>query len=463
MPEKLTVKVSRMAPEGEAIAYAEGSPRVVFVPHGVPGDVLDVEVLMTKSSFARARITGLVAPGPERVDPPCSVHFRADRPAAPACGGCDWQQLSYEGQLKHKREIVLDCLARIGKMKDVPVLPTLPSPQPWGYRNKVQIPFGPPPPGSKRPTAGFYASGSHRIVEFETCAVSPELSVRIAKRVQALAERYGWAAYEEDRGRGWLRHMYVRTNAAGKALFALVTSTPDFPKREEFVAELRACFPEILGIHHNVQPERTSVILGSAWRCLWGAKMLEETLGRFTFLVSPGAFLQVNTPAAEKLYDAALAALRSGGRRFDMALDLYCGVGTLSLWVSGAVPKVQGVEENRDAVRDAYKNAERNGVKNVRFSAGRAEAVLPRLAKDQLPADVVAIVDPPRVGVTQPVLRFLTDKRVKRVVYVSCNPATFARDAGYLKQSGFKLTSVQPVDLFPQTSHVELVGLLDRP
>jgi 23S rRNA (uracil1939-C5)-methyltransferase len=185
-------------------------------------------------------------------------------------------------------------------------------------------------------------------------------------------------------------------------------------------------------------------------------------MGRFRFSVSPGAFMQVNTPSAEILYDEAKAAMNEGGRKFPMGLDLYCGVGTLTLWLAGSFPKIVGVEENREAVQDGYRNAERNGIKNARFRAGRAESVLPKLAKELTPT-CAAVVDPPRIGLSQPVRRFLTDSRLKRLVYVACDPATFARDAGFLSHSGYVLKRAQPVDLFPQTSHVELVALLDRP
>ncbi|HAM37029.1 MAG TPA: 23S rRNA (uracil(1939)-C(5))-methyltransferase RlmD [Elusimicrobia bacterium] len=459
--QKLIVRVLRMAAEGEAVAKAEGSPRVVFVAGGAPGDLCEVEVVAAKSSFARARLLRLIEPGPERIDPACPLHAAPGRPG-PACGGCDWQHLRYDAQLKHKTSLIRDCLERIAKLKDIPVLEALASPKPWAYRNKVQVPFGPPPPGSKRPSAGFYAAGSHRIVDFEACPVQPELSVRLACRVKDLAAEFDWPVYDPASGRGWLRHLFVRTNAQGQAAAALVTRTPDLPKAEPFISRMRAEFPQLVGLHQNVQPEKTSVILGPRWKCLWGSRAIEEKLGRFCFQASPGAFLQVNTEAAVLLYDAALAALSEGSPRWSTLLDLYCGVGTLALWLSGAAQKVVGIEENPDAVRDAWKNAERNRVRNARFRAGRAESLLPRLAKDGLAAPCAAVVDPPRAGLTVPVLRFLTGTAIRRVVYVSCNPATFARDAAYLCRSGYKLLRVQPVDLFPQTSHVELVGLLDR-
>jgi len=450
-----------MAPEGQAVAKAEGSPRVIFVSGGAPGDLLEVEVVTAKSSFARARIVRLLSPGPERITPPCPLHFAPDRPG-PACGGCDWQHLDASAQLRHKAALVRDCVERIGKLKDVAILPTLPSPNAWAYRNKVMVPFG-QGPGGNGLIAGFYAAGSHQIVDLPACPVQPELSVRIVLQVKGLAAELGWHAFDEDSGRGLLRHLFVRTNGQGKAMVTVVTHGPRLPDAEAFVTRLCAAFPEIIGIHHNVQPLKTSVVLGPQWRRLWGAAVMEERLGKLSYMVSPGAFLQVNTGAAEVLYDCALKALSSGARSFDQVLDLYCGVGTLTLWLAPAAKRVLGVEENRDAVRDAWKSAERNHVRNVRFTGGRAEAVLPRLFREGLGGSLAVVVDPPRAGLTVPVLRFLTRPSVRRVVYVSCDPATFARDAGYLSRSGFSLVQVQPVDLFPQTSHVELVGLLDRP
>jgi 23S rRNA (uracil1939-C5)-methyltransferase len=460
MNERLTVRVLRMAPEGQAVAKAEGSPRVIFVPGGAPGDRLEVEVVEAKSSFARARILRLMEAGPERIEPPCPLHAAPGRPG-PACGGCDWQHLRYEAQLLHKAALVRDCVERIAKLKDVPILPTRPSPKAWAYRNKVMVPFG--DPGDGRLIAGFYAAGSHQIVDFPACPVQPDLSAAIVLKAKALAEELGWRAYDGRSGRGLLRHLFVRTNSAGKALVTVVTHGPQLPGAEAFVTRLRSAFPAILGMHHNVQPLKTSVILGPHWRCLWGARAMEEKLGRLSFLVSPGAFLQVNTEAAELLYEAARSALCEGGRAFSQVLDLYCGVGTLTLWLAPSVGRIIGVEENRDAVRDAWKSAERNGIRNARFTGGRAESVLPRLLREGLGGPLAVTVDPPRAGLAVPVLRFLTRPSVRRVVYVSCDPATFARDAGYLARSGFRLTQVQPVDLFPQTSHVELVGLLDRP
>ena len=459
-PERLTLTVERLAPEGTALARAAGSTRVVFVPHGVPGDRIEAELTQAKSSFARARLVKVLEPSADRIVPPCKLHFDPAR-IGPACGGCDWQQMAYETQLRHKRELILDCLRRIAKMPDVSVEPTRPSPQAWGYRNKVQIPFGRGPGG--KPVAGFYAEGSHRIVDFDACPVQTDLSVKIALKVKELAGRFSWPIYDEDRRAGWLRHLFVRTNTRGQALAALVTTSDALPKRAETESALSSAFPELIGFWQNIQSEKTSVVLGPRWKHLWGAQHIEESIGPYSFLVSPGAFLQINTPAAAVLYETAASALGHGDQRFPLALDLYCGTGTLTLWAAQAARRVIGIEENRDAVRDAWKNAERNQVKNVRFKIGRVEAVLPRIKEEIAAGAIAVLVDPPRAGCSVPVLRALTNPAVRRVVYVSCDPATFARDAAYLAKSGFRLHGVQPVDLFPQTSHVELVARLDRP
>ncbi|MBI5883782.1 MAG: 23S rRNA (uracil(1939)-C(5))-methyltransferase RlmD [Elusimicrobia bacterium] len=466
--ETLTVRVERMAPEGSGIgrsprersgsALDRAQGQVVFVPFAAPGDLLEVEVTASKSTFLRTRVLKVLEPGLGRVLPRCPLHFDPSRPG-PACGGCDWQHLDYGSQLAAKKEIVADALRRIAKAGAAEVAPVKPSPLEWAYRNKVQVPFGKGPGAS--PIAGFYACGSHSIVPLEACPVQTDLSVAILRRVRELAGKLGWRPYEEHSGRGWLRHLYIRTNADNQAIAAIVTRDPSLPGGPEFIREMRSRFHQLVGLYQNVQPMKTSVILGPTWKTLWGSRGLTERIGRLRFFSSPGSFMQVNTGAAALLYDEALSALTEGGRTFPLVFDVYCGVGTISLWVAGAADRVLGIEENRAAVQDAILNCRTNDIRNVRFQAGRAEGLLSRAVRET-PGPAAAIVDPPRSGLTPPVLRCLTAGAIRRVVYVSCDPATFARDAGYLLRSGFRLRRVQPLDLFPQTSHVEIVGLLDR-
>ena len=416
-------------------------------------------VFDAKSNFARARITRVLSSGPERIDPPCPHHHAPSR-QGPFCGGCDWQHLAYESQLKHKRDIVIDCVGRIGKFADADklVLPTMRAPKPWGYRNKVQIPFMAGPHG---PRMGFFSAGSREIVDMRECPIQPDLSVRIAFKIKALAIERGWTYYDGKTGRGWLRHLYIRTNAEGRALVGLVTTHQEFSDRESSRPSCAPISPRSSASIRTSSPSAPRSSSAPSGAACGASARLEETLGRFHFSASPAPSSRSTRRSAEVLYNAAKDAVKEGGKKFPLGLDLYCGVGTLTLWLADVFPRILGVEENKDAVSDAYANAERNRVRNARFKAGRAESVLPKLARE-LPADTCVVVDPPRVGLSQPVRRFLTDKKIKRLVYVSCDPATFARDAGFLSHSGYRLRRVQPVDLFAQTSHVELVGLMDR-
>ncbi|HBL17873.1 MAG TPA: 23S rRNA (uracil(1939)-C(5))-methyltransferase RlmD [Elusimicrobia bacterium] len=459
-----TLKIERMTPGGQGLGRADGG-RVCFVPYTAPGDIVSAEILRVHSGYAEARLLEVREPGASRVVPRCPLHFRPEGTGGPAvpCGGCDWQHLSSQAQLESKREVIRDCLYRIAKLRSPRVRDTLPSPEPWRYRNKVQVPFGTGPGG--KIVAGFFAPHSHRIVDFDDCWVQTELSVRIALKVKELAGRLGWAVYDEDRDRGWLRHLFIRTNREGRALVALVTRTPDFPKLEPFLDALCGDFQDIAGVFQNLQPLKTNVVLGPEWRRLRGAERIEERVGPLRLQISPAAFLQVNTPACEVLYGAAQELLTRGDFRPTLALDLYSGVGSVALWISGSAERVLGVEENRDAVTDAWENARSNGVRNIRFLAGTVESQLRRIREILAglpPGSAAAVLDPPRSGCSKPALKALLDEAIGRVVYISCNPATFARDADWLCRHHWTLSEVQPVDLFPQTSHVELVGLFER-
>jgi len=459
----MLVRIERMAPQGMGLGRPAGGRggKIVFVPYTAPGDVVEVEMERVRSGFCQARFLRLDAPGPGRVEPACPLHFAPRRPG-PACGGCDWQHLSPQTQLEAKREMVRDCLFRIAKLRSPEVEPTIPAPAPWRYRNKVLVPFG-----QERgvPIAGFYSPGTHRIVGFEDCPVQPELSVRLVRKVRSMAASLGWRVYDEAANSGWLRHLFVRTNSQGQALVALVTRTPEFREQEDFVASMRREFPEIVALFQNVQPLKTPVVLGPSWRKLWGADRLEERLGALRLLASPAAFLQVNTPACELLYREVREGLCAGGKRPSIVLDLYCGVGSIALWVADASDRVLGFDENREAIVDAWGNARFNGVRNARFHAGSIETQLGPIRKILAGCErgtASVILDPPRSGCAKSVLKALFDPAVGRVLYVSCNPATLARDVDWLCRHRWRLSKVQPVDLFPQTSHVETVAILDR-
>ncbi len=476
--QKLTALVKGLAVEGAGLAVPEGKTGpVVFVPFTVAGDRVQIEITESKKNFARGKLLEILSPGPGRINPACSLHFSESRKMG-ACGGCNWQHLSYSTQLVEKRNLVIDTLKKIGGFKNPHVKETIASPQVWNYRNKVQIPFG---KKEGKIVCGFYEMQSHRIVEFSGCPVQSDLSVRIALKVKALAQAGNWPIYDEVSGNGWLRHLLIRSNHEGKSLLAFITRNDYFPKGPALDSLIQE-FPQIVGIHQNIQPLKTSVILGRKWKKLWGQESLTERIGPFVFKVSAGSFLQVNTPAAEILYRTAIAGLADGGRPA-LVLDLYCGVGTTSLWASQVADRVIGVEENPQAVADAWENARLNKINpaflarearacagvygkdfrraRVRFLAGKSEAVLSRTLRD-VKEDSAVLCDPPRTGLAPYLPKVLGRLPIRKLVYISCDSATFSRDASLLCHQGFSLRSVQPVDLFPQTSHVELVGIFER-
>jgi 23S rRNA (uracil1939-C5)-methyltransferase len=453
MPVK--VDVLRMGTGGEAVAHVPGSNLVQFVPYGAPGDKLLVEPVESHARFQRAQLLEVLKPGAGRIEAKCGIHFKPG--AKRWCGGCDWQHLSTEAQLAAKRANVQECLERIGRLKfEVP--PVLASPEAWRYRNKVQVPFQSADGGLK---AGFYQPGTHDVVPFEDCIVQPELSVRLVHFVREMAERRKWPALDEKTHRGWLRHLFVRTSLDNKAVIAFVTKTDDFRDPESAVAELKDAFPELVGIHQNIQPAKTNVIFGPKWHKLWGKGRIREQVGKITLAASPAAFLQVNTRASEVLYNKAREFLSDDGFRPVLLMDLYSGIGSIALYLADLAEYVTGVEINRRAVEDAELNASLNKIENARFLHGKAEYVLPKL-KIEKEGEWAGVLDPPRQGCEPAVLNYLKRPEFKRVVYIACDPASFARDAALLEKEGWKLSKLQPVDLFPQTSHIEICARFDR-
>jgi len=434
--ERIALTVERLSTGGEGVGRADGM--VVFVPYAAPADRLEVEIIQTHKRFARAKLLHVLEPSKDRTTPPCPYYFK--------CGGCTWQHLAYDAQLRAKQALVQETLERLGGLKGVKVKPVLGMKDPWRYRNKVQQPVG---WDGKSLISGFYAEGSHDIVPIEDCLVQPELSVRIINRAKALLIAHHLRAYDPRHHQGWIRHLLVRTSHDGKATLTFVTRDPTFAHESEIIPTLVREFPMIAGIHQNVQPARSNVILGKTWRRIYGQPYLEERLGHLRFRLSPGAFFQVNSPQAEVLYNVAKAMAGRGER----LLDLYAGVGTIALWLADHFKEVGGVEEFPAAVKDAEANAELNQIENVRFIAQTAESFLGGLSKDRRPLAVV--LDPPRSGCSPAVLKSLLALRPSPLVYVSCDPGTLARDLGVLSQGGYRIEEVQPVDLFPHTAHIE--------
>lgn len=396
------------------------------MPGAAPGDRLEIEVVERKKNYARGRIIDVLAPGPERVAPPCPVFGR--------CGGCQWQHLSYRAQLRWKREIVRDAFRRVAHM-DVDVAEVVPSPNPWRYRHKTAVPLG----------RGFYAHGSHAIVPFEECLIQHPLLDRVVVAVRALE----LPLYDERSHTGLLRHVVARCNLKGdQAVVALVVNGDTVPDRAR---SLMQAVPELRGVVANINTRPGNVILGDRSVTLAGEDAITEEVDGLVFEVSVESFFQVNPAAAATLHGMAAEVAGSGAS----ALDLYAGVGSIALRLAPEFEHVTAVEISEAACRDAERNAALNGISNVRFIPGRVEDMPAQRA------DVV-VLDPPRKGAGPEVVASVARMRPTRVVYVSCDPATLARDARSLAEAGLQPRTAAPLDMFPQTAHVECVAQFTR-
>ncbi|BAM46586.1 23S rRNA (uracil(1939)-C(5))-methyltransferase RlmD [Amphibacillus xylanus] len=434
--------------DGNGVGKINGYP--IFVTNVLPGEKAKVKVIKVKKNFAVGRRLELIEASPDRVEPPCNVFYK--------CGGCQLQHMSYDMQLKVKQNQVKSALAKFAHITDIPVEPTLGMEDPWRYRNKVQIPVG---EKDGKLITGFYRPRSHDIIdEMERCIVTSEVNDDLVDIVREIANELGIPAYNEETHRGVLRHIMVRTGEnTGQTMLVIITRTNKIPKQDEFIQRILEKQPNITSIMHNVNPDRTNVILGKKIKCLWGEAYIYDTIGDVKFAISALSFYQINPKQTKVLYDKALEyANLTGG---ETVIDAYCGIGSISLFLAQKAKKVYGVEIVPQAIQDAKKNAKLNDMDNTEFIVGQAEEVMPAWKENGLKPDVI-VVDPPRKGCDEALLHAMVEMNPKRIVYVSCNPSTFARDLVILTEGGYKLKKVQPVDMFPQTSHVECVALMSR-
>ena len=440
------IRIERLGTSGEGVGRYENF--TVFVPQALPNERVLTVIEEVKKTYARGRIQKILQESPARVTPLCEIYDE--------CGGCQLQHLSYEEQLHAKRAQVVDALTHIGKLPQILVNETLRADAPWNYRNKMQFPIG---LHKGRLVVGCFAQGSHRIINTENCHIQRSANNELANTVREVAEKLHIPVYNEDTHKGILRHIVGRVGRGNELMAVIVTATKQLPRAKDFVRLLRERLPHLVSVHQNIQTYRNNVIMGRDTELLWGRPTILDTLGRLNFHISPRSFFQVNTRQAERLYEQALTYADLHGT--ETVIDAYCGTGTITLFLAQKARKVYGIEIVQPAILDARKNARDNHVKNVEFIVGDATAVMPALYKQGIRPDVV-VVDPPRAGCTETVLRTFANMKPQRIVYVSCNPATLARDLAILKDLGYITQEVQPVDLFPQTSHVENVALLMR-
>ena len=440
------LQIDRLGTSGEGVGRYDNF--TVFVPNALPGETVSVIIEEVKNSYARGRIKQILHESVDRVAPLCELYEE--------CGGCQLQHLSYEAQLRAKRAQVVDALTHIGKLPQIPVMETLRAEEPWNYRNKMQFPIG---RNSGKIVIGCFAQGSHRIINTENCHIQRAENNDLANAAREIAEQLHIPVYNEDTHKGVLRHIVGRVGRSNDLMAVIVTATKQLPRAKEFVRMMRERLPNLVSVHQNIQTYRNNVIMGRDTQLLWGRPTIIDSLGRLNFHISPRSFFQVNTRQAERLYEQALAYADLHGT--ETVIDAYCGTGTITLFLAQKARKVYGIEIVQPAILDARKNARDNHIKNAEFIVGDATAVMPALYKQGIRPDVV-VVDPPRAGCAETVLRTFANMKPQRIVYVSCNPATLARDLAILKDLGYLAQEVQPVDLFPQTSHVENVCLLRK-
>ena len=464
------VVIEDLTNDGDGIGHVDGY--TYFVKDAFPGDIVTAKITRPKKTYAFARTEKILVPSADRCSAPCL--------SARRCGGCRLQEISYKAQLAFKKKKVRDALTRIGGFDaaSLPLEDVLGMDKPYRYRNKAQYPVGMAAEKSGRPqvVAGFYAGRTHTIIPVSDCLLAPEEYSRILDTFLAWMSRYGIPAYDEASGRGLVRHLLIRKGFhTGEILVCPVVTRAKFPHREDLVRALTqltfeslpesAHFPgKIVSICLNVNARPGNVIMGEKTFSIYGESWIEDTLMGLSFRISPRSFYQVNPVQTEVLYAKALEAAALTGT--EVVYDLYCGIGTISLCLAGNAREVYGVEIIPDAVRDARDNAARNGITNAHFYTGAAEEIIPRGYFEEgvlcPPADVV-VVDPPRKGCAPELLTTILQMAPRRIVYVSCDPATLARDLKLLTADGtYRLVSVQPVDLFPQTTHVETIVLLQK-
>ena len=430
------------ASDGSGVGRLEGM--VVFVPGALRGEVCQVQLTHVGRSALWGRVKTILTPSPARIPPDC--------PYDAQCGGCRFRHMDYAEELQAKRARVEDALCRIGGAS-VRVEAVLGAGCPARYRNKAQFPAAP------GPKIGFYREHSHQVVDVADCLLQSPAAARLRAAVKDWMRRYRVSAYDERTRKGLVRHVYVRTSRSGAALCCVLVNGKTLPREQELTAALRCAEPGLTGVVLGVNETHSNVILGTDYRTLWGEDFLYDTLCGFTFKLSVPSFYQVNPDQAEVLYDRVLELAGLTGEQ--TVLDLYCGIGTISLVLARRAKLVYGAEVVRPAIEDAVENARRNGVGNARFLCADAGEAALRLEAEGVRPDVIC-VDPPRKGLAPAVVDTIVRMAPRRVVYVSCDPGTLARDIARFREQGWSVRRALAVDMFPRTAHVETVVLLSK-
>ena len=441
------VNVVDIGSKGEGIC--KYNDFTIFVDGVVPGDILETEITIKKKNYANGKVVKMLKESDIRETPKCEYFD--------SCGGCQIQNIKYEEQLKYKTNKVKSAIERIGKITDVEVYDTIGMEEPYHYRNKGQFPIK---MKNNKAQIGFYKVGTHDLVDLNECIIQDEISNKVLNIVREIINENRISAYNEKSKKGVLRHVVIKTAYHTKdTMVIIVTNGRDLPHIGKFVNRLKEV-PEVKSLIQNVNKQRGNKILGLKNYTLYGDDFILDNIGGIDFEISPLSFFQVNPRQTETLYNKALEFADLKGD--ETVFDLYCGIGSISLFLAKNAKKVYGVEVVAQSIRDAKRNAKRNGIFNAEFVVGKAEEMIPKLYKNDIIADVV-VLDPPRKGCEPRLLDTIIDMNPKKIVYVSCKPSTLARDLKYFVEHNYEIQEIQPVDMFPHSTHVEtVVGLVNN-
>jgi len=492
--EIVTVDMIGLTHDGDGVGRTEQG-YTLFIPHALPGERVEAKVLKSKKQYGYGKLLSHHSTSEKRIEPACPIYAQ--------CGGCQLQHFDYEAQLKWKRQHVIDSLTRIGKLKvageagsasvdasgkrrsdvannidhieqeleggtyahntsndagaGVIVHETIGMSDPWRYRNKAAVPIGLTADNGEL-VGGFYAKGSHRIIDMDNCLIQKDMNDEVIAIVKEIAKKLRIQPYDEESASGVLRHVMTRIGVVtGEIMIVLITNTDKLPRQAEWIEQLRKRVPNVKSIVHNINNKVTNAIFGDRTEVLWGSEVIYDELDGLRFAISARSFYQVNPEQTVTLYRKAVEYAALTGK--EQVIDAYCGIGSISLFLARQAGHVYGVEIVPEAIEDAKRNAALNELDNTTFEAGPAEVVIPRWKQEGMNADVI-VVDPPRKGCDPALLETILAIQPERVVYVSCNPSTLARDLRVLEDGGYRTVEVTPVDMFPHTGHVECVAWL---
>lgn len=442
----IELSIDDLAHGGEGVGHY--AKLAVFVPATIPGERVKVKITEKKKSYARAELITVLKSVPERTNPDCIVYND--------CGGCQLQHIDYQKQLQYKKVILEAALTRIAKLEDFDLKEIVADDYPWSYRNKAQFPLTTTKEGKIK--TGFYKQGTHQVVINEKCVIQHPLINRIKKECLAVLNKYNLSVYNERNQQGLLRHLIIRVGVCTNQALLTIVCSKDYTFPEKLVREIKRKVPELSGILQNINTAKTNVILGNKTNLLLGKPYYLDYIGSIALAISTASFLQVNTLQAKKLYDIILKLAQLTGK--EIIIDAYCGIGSIALYLARKAKVVYGIEEVKKAIEDANFNSQINKIDNCYFYEGKVEEKLPLLLKKGIIPDLI-IFDPPRKGLANSVIKSVLKILPAKIIYVSCNPATLARDL-QLFQERYKISKIKACDLFPQTYHLETAVLLEK-